>query len=116
MKRIFALTLLFAFSLSSFAFATSTSDDPHGNEGWIHKSGDRQDVLLIETTDTFLDQCLNDLGVAYDSYFGGDFSGLDLSGYLHVILGMDGGLVEEPSIINAATMRDQLMSVPGTRG
>jgi hypothetical protein len=102
MKRIFAMALIMVFA-SSFAFASSSSNDiANENLGWIYQNGDREDVLLIETTDTFLGACLADLGVAYDYFFGGDFSALDLSGYQHVILGMDGGLVEEPSIVNAA--------------
>jgi hypothetical protein len=74
-------------------------------------------VLLIETTTTFLPQCLDDLGVTYDSFSGSDFSAVDLSGYGHVIVGMDGGLVNDPSIANVeafATAGGALHFVGGT--
>lgn len=106
MKRLLALGAVLLVGMSGIAFAHETSTDPSivlENTGLImHDILLPQEVLLIETTDTALDQALNDLGVPYD-YFGGDnFSGLDLSPYTHVFVGMDGGLVEGPSLQNAA--------------
>jgi hypothetical protein len=97
----FAVALLVA--VSGWAYANETATNPdivNGNEGWI--THDRTDVLLIRTTNVAINQALNELGVAFDEYYGDDFSGLDLSGYVHVILAMDGGLVGDASIANAA--------------
>jgi len=102
MKRIIAMASLLVMASFAMALAgTASSVEPSG-VSFDQIVGDRDVVLLIETTTTAIDQALNDLGVVYDYFNGGDFSGLDLTPYDHVFLGMDGGLVEEPSIANAA--------------
>jgi hypothetical protein len=92
--------------MSGIAFAHETSTDPAielVTGGLILWDGNLpQTTLLIETTDTALDQALTDLGVPYDYFAGDNFSGVDLSPYTHVFVGMDGGLVEGPSLQNAA--------------
>jgi hypothetical protein len=92
--------------MGGIAFAHETSTDPSivlETGGFVAYDPLRtQDVLLIETTTTALGQALTDLGVAYDSFFGDNFSAVDLSPYIHVFVGMDGGLVEGPSLQNAA--------------
>jgi hypothetical protein len=97
----FAVALLIA--LGGWAHANDTATSPeiiNGEDGWI--THDRQEVLLIETSTTALPRALDALGVSYDYFNGSDWSGLALADYNHVLVGMDGGLVEEPSIANVA--------------
>lgn len=105
MKRLVALAVLLV-GLSGLAYADETSTSMEiviENGGWVYyEPGRTQDVLLIETTQTALGRALSDLGVAYDLYQSDNFSGVDLTPYTHVFVGMDGGLVEGPSIQNAA--------------
>lgn len=101
MKKVLVGMVALLLSTVAFAHETSTNIDIELTEfGWDAQGGNA--VLLIETTDTALDQALSDLGVGYDMFSGSDFSGLDLSGYTQVFLAMDGGLVEAPSIANIA--------------
>jgi len=95
--------LLVAFSLNAVADTTTSRDGIILHDA-NSLSGDRvpQAILLIETTDSFIGQALTDLGHGYDLFSGADFSGVDLTAYTHVFVGMDGGLVEAPSIMNAA--------------
>jgi len=89
---------------SSAAVANELASDsaaPAYDENWITEPG-RTDVLLIETTETAIGSILGDLGVAHDLYTGDDFSTIDLSPYVHVIVAMDGGAIEEGSIANVA--------------
>jgi hypothetical protein len=106
MKKWLPLVALLAVGLSGIAAAHETSTDIYiGLEegGWIiHDGQGGNDILLIETTTTALGAALTALGHTYDYFSGSDFSGLDLSPYDHVFLGMDGGLVEGPSIQNLA--------------
>lgn len=102
MKRTIAIASMLALFMAGPALGhTGSSVAPSIEQGWFDGQN-RESVLLIETSTTFLDQALIDLSVAYDYFAGDDFSGLDLSGYTHVFLGMDGGIVGEPSILNAA--------------
>jgi|GEM_PF-6567337 len=102
MKRIISLGMLFlCLGGSAWAATSSTGTDSEVQEGWLQGPG-RAPVLLIETISSALDEVLIDLGVAFDTYYGADFSALDLSTYEHVFLGMDGGIVEEPSVLNIA--------------
>jgi hypothetical protein len=100
-KLIFAVAFMAMAACALAAHTTSSPQVTLSNDGF-HASADRNLVLLIETTDTFLDRALTDLGVAYDLFSGEDFSGVDLSGYTQVFLGMDGGGVEAPSVANLA--------------
>ncbi len=60
------------------------------------------EVLLIETANSFVGQCLTDLAVGFDTFVDDDFSAVDLSGYTHVFVAMDGGAVEDASVANVA--------------
>src|SRR5688572_23228833 len=75
------------------AGATSSMGEViHSQEGWVAQRG--ASVLVIQTgvpVDNSIGRALNELGVPFDLFVGGDFSGVDLSPYDHVILGMDGG-------------------------
>jgi hypothetical protein len=105
MKRLIALAaLLVVTSGLAYAHETSTNPDIILEDGGMvyHTIGRTQDVLLIDTTSSALDQALNDLGVPYDLFFGDNFAAVDLSPYSHVFVAMDGGLVEAPSVQNAA--------------
>jgi len=102
--RASLMLLLLLVGLSALAQAADTStrrDILLHEDGWVD-GPNRNTVLLIETISTFLDQALTELAVAHDVYAGEDFSALDLSGYDHVFVGMDGGMVEAPSIANVA--------------
>ena len=57
-------------------------------------------VLLIETTDTTnsLQHALKDLGYPYNYFHGNDWTSLDFTPYNVVIVGMDGGTIEAPSL------------------
>ncbi len=57
-------------------------------------------ILHIYTTDTSqsVQRALNELGYTYDTFSGSDWTGIDFSPYDTVIIGMDGGLVEQPSL------------------
>lgn len=100
-KKATGLALLCVGAATS-AFAVTASNEAilPASGGWVHQG--RANVLLIETTSTALGQALTDCGQAYDLFSGDDFSALDLSPYQHVFLGMDGGLVEGPSLQNAS--------------
>ncbi|MFB3909684.1 MAG: hypothetical protein ACE15D_14915 [Candidatus Eisenbacteria bacterium] len=102
MKKLLAFLAL-GLMVTGSAFAVGSSDPsiPMNNDGWII-GPDRADVLLISTTDVALNGALDQLGVVYDYYAGEDFSGVDLSGYTHVFVAMDGGLVEGPSVSHGA--------------
>lgn len=102
--RKLTMLLLLLVGLAAFAQAAETSsrdDIVLQREGWV-VGPNRATVLLIETTSTFVDEALNELGVAFDLYSGDDFSALDLGGYEHVFVAMDGGAVELPSVANVA--------------
>lgn len=104
MRRLIFLILLLV-GVSGFAYADQTAsraDIVNSNEGWLTQP-DRNEVLLIRTTDVALNQAFSDLSVPFDEYVGDNFSGVDLTGYTHVFVAMDGGLVEDPSIQNVAT-------------
>jgi hypothetical protein len=96
---IFSVVIL---AMAASALATTTTPLVRPSNGGMESAGDRNTILLIETTTTFLGQALTDLSVAFDLFSGSDFSGVDLSAYTQVFLGMDGGLVEAPSIANLA--------------
>lgn len=64
---------------------------------------DRATVLLIETVNTFLVPALDDLGITYDYFLGDDYSEIDLYGYDHVFVAMNGGFVEDASVVRAAS-------------
>ncbi|MFO0984767.1 MAG: hypothetical protein U1E76_24085 [Planctomycetota bacterium] len=59
-------------------------------------------VILIHTTSVAgsVGQALTDLGVGYDDFSGSDFSAVDLTSYQTVIVAMDGGVVQDPSVAN----------------
>jgi hypothetical protein len=71
-------------------------------EGYANKLGV---VLLIETRDTTqtLQKALNELGIAYDLFQGDNWTGLDFSSYSVVIVGMDGGGINQPSLLKIRT-------------
>lgn len=101
MKRSFAMASVFVLLAFGSALAmTGSSIEP--SNVTFGDMGDRDNILVIETTTSFLPQAMTELAVDFDYYYGSDFSGLDLSGYAHVFVGMDGGTVEEPSIVNVA--------------
>ncbi len=97
----FGIALLFlALGSSNHAGASSSLGDviPQ-QEGWVSQRG--ASVLVVETgvpVQNSIGRALNELGVPFDLFQGGDFSGVDLSPYDHVILGMDGGLVNNASL------------------
>ena len=62
-------------------------------------------IALVETSSSVTNsviQALNELDRKFDFYDTSDFSGIDFSGYGAVIVAMDGGTIEEPSIQNVA--------------
>ncbi len=65
---------------------------------------DAVSILHITTTDTSLSiqRALNELGYTYDVFTGDNWTGIDFSPYDVVIIGMDGGAAEAPSIAEAA--------------
>src|SRR5688572_15891282 len=102
LSALLTLGLIFSgFATSAEATRTPGSAVPP-QQGWVTQRG--AEVLVIETTfvDGSIHRALNELGVPFDIYFGDEFSTLDLSGYAHVFLAMDGGLVEGPSLQNLA--------------
>jgi hypothetical protein len=106
MWRSLTLSAILLVGTGGIAVSHETSTDPSivlESGGFVaHDPNRTQDVLLIETTTTALGQALTDLSVTYDSFLGDDFSAVDLSPYVHVFVAMDGGLVEAPSLQNAA--------------
>jgi hypothetical protein len=60
--------------------------------------------LHIATTDTTgsVQQALTDHGITFTLFNGSDWSGIDLSGYNTVVIGMDGGSVNTASVQNIA--------------
>ncbi len=99
------LFMLAAACLAQAGTGTGTGAEPVGPEGW--RSGpSRAGVLLIETIDTALGEALSRLDVAHDTYYGDDFTALDLAGYRHVFLGLDGGIIEEASIARVAAFAE----------
>lgn len=102
--RNLSIFLFLLVGLAAFAQAAETSsgdDIVLQREGW-EVGPNRATVLLIETTDTFVDEALTELGVAFDHFFGDDFSAIDLGGYEQVFVAMDGGMIELPSVANVA--------------
>ena len=57
---------------------------------------DANPILLITTTDVSqsVERALNELGYAYDYFYGSPWTGIDFSPYSLVIVAMDGGLAE----------------------
>jgi PKD repeat protein len=57
-------------------------------------------ILLIQTTDTTqsVQRALNELGYTYDIFNGSDWTGIDFTPYDMVLVGMDGGLIDQPSV------------------
>ena len=103
MPKIIMLSFIFlTFSAGSLATTTSNPDANPIHVGFV-SSGDRSEILLLDTFDSVVKRVLDELELSYDFLHGADFSGLDLTGYEQVFLAMDGGLVEEPSIANLAS-------------
>jgi hypothetical protein len=101
MKRLLAIVVLM-MGVAGYAYASETSTQPqvvNSESGWVSQ-GTRNDVLLIETTNVALEQALADLAVGFDLYINSDFSTLDLSQYTDVFVAMDGGTIEDASIVN----------------
>lgn len=106
MKRVIGLLLALALSTASISAQAGTASKKNlpavNDHGWVTRGG--ASVLLIETISTVsgsIGEALTQLGVPYDFFVGEDFSALNLAAYQHVIVGMDGGLIEDPSILNA---------------
>jgi hypothetical protein len=55
-------------------------------------------VLLLETTDTALDNALNALGQPFDQIVSEDWTGIDFSPYNIIFIGMDGGLIDQADV------------------
>ena len=66
---------------------------------------DALSILHITTTDTSLSiqRALNELGYSYDLFTGDNWTGIDFSPYDVVIIGMDGGATEAPSLAKLRT-------------
>ena len=95
----------------SAALAASTASTPLAeqsllqvNKFVIKKLAPAPPFLIISTTDTAgsVQQALTDHGITFDLFSGADWSGIDLSGYNTVIIGMDGGSVSAASVQNVA--------------
>jgi len=106
MKRVIGLLLVLALSTTSISAQADTASKKNlpavNDPGWGTRGG--ASVLLIETQSPVsgsIGLALTQLGVPYDFFVGDDFSALNLAPYLHVIVGMDGGLIENSSILNA---------------
>ena len=105
MIRKVILVALLVTSMCVAAYAeTSTRSGILADESMV--LGRDGAILVIETAATFVPQALDMLGETYDYFSGADFSAMDLSSYDHVFIAMDGGLVEEPSIANAAAFAE----------
>jgi hypothetical protein len=103
MKKLLVIAVLLT-GMVGYAYASETATQPqvlNSNDGWT-SHGSRNAVLLIETTSVALDQALTDLSVSFDVYASEDFSTLDLSPYTDVFVAMDGGAIEDASIVNVA--------------
>ncbi len=91
--------------MAGSALAVQTASSPAitaSNPGWV-SGPSRATVALLETTTTALGGVLSSLGVGYDDYQGPPFTGVPLGGYTDVILGMDGGTVEQSDVQYLAT-------------
>ncbi len=115
MKRInFSLMLLFGlafFLLIGTTVAFASTSTPLAENSLLQdnkliksKQAAAPPFLHIATTDTAgsVQQALTDHGVAFDIFSGSDWSGIDLSGYNTVVIGMDGGQVNTASVQNVA--------------
>jgi hypothetical protein len=101
MKRLLMAALLL-MGVAGYAYASDTATQPQVSNpdyGWASRDL-RNTVLLIETTSVALEQALTDLAVGFDVYVGDYFDTVDLSPYTDVFVAMDGGLVEDASIVN----------------
>jgi hypothetical protein len=102
LKKASVLALLcMGVATSAFAATSSNENIVLNNNGWTDQN-DRATVLLIETTSSAVGQAITECGQAYDLFSGSDFSGVNLTGYDHVFLAMDGGTVTDASILNAS--------------
>jgi len=102
MIRKLLLVALLVTGMCVAAYADETVSRPGIEPGDGAFFGRDGEILVIETTDTFVPAALDMLGEVYDTFSGADFSAVDLSGYDHVFVCMDGGLIEEASIANVA--------------
>jgi len=82
---------------------------PHGASSnqpvQLHKARLESNPILVLAT-TFVDtvlQALNELGYAYDYVNATDWVGIDFAPYEVVIVGMDGGQIEAPSLLKIRT-------------
>ena len=106
----FGIALLsLSLGLASYAGASSSTGDIIPTlEGWVAQRG--ANVLVIQTgapVQNSIARALNDLAVPFDFFQGSDYSGVDLSPYDHVIVGMDGGLVNNASVQHLADFARQ---------
>jgi hypothetical protein len=100
--------VLFFCSISLAATSTSSpvaeASLALDNKLVLSKQAAGPPYLHIYTTNTTgsVQQALTDHGISFDSFSGDDWSGIDLSGYNTVIIGMDGGNVLTASVQNVA--------------
>jgi hypothetical protein len=106
-------------------FMTHETSGPTASYGdWIPsepvRENDREeDILVVSTTtvDGSVLQVLNDLALLYDYQNTPDWTEALFEGYPTIIVAMDGGLVEEASVLalaNAANAGAQVISIGGT--
>ncbi len=89
----FALLALFGLQAAA-AQTTSSAEVGPSSQNIIRGAN----VLLLETTDTALDTILAGLGQPFDQIGSEVWTGIDFSPYDIVFVGMDGGLVDPPSL------------------
>ena len=106
-------------------FTTQEASGPTASTGeWVapenNRENDREeDILVVSTTnvDGSVLQVLNDLGLLYDFVSSAVWDDALFAGYPTVIVSMDGGTVEESSVLalaNAANAGAQVISIGGT--
>ena len=104
MVTFLLLAALFSSLAGSSAFAQrpapETASSPEGGfpSGVTRING--LSILHIYTRDTTnsVQRALDELGHSYDLFYGDDWTGIDFSPYDVVIIGMDGGEIDQPSI------------------